>query len=130
MIDVGCPECGHAPTDDSVVESRLSNLGYHHEDVTLECSNCGHTWQHGIPKGDVDDDTWVCPACGGDFVPHFVYVFPPKDEVRVRPKCQDCYYVPDKPIVMDVSNNGHSLRWFVGHHTVTGDKEDAKDNTY
>lgn len=128
MTDHPCPECGGRPTTESLAAGQLSALGYRHEDKRLTCQECGNEWQVGLPRGEPDDETWQCPACGGDFIPHFVYVY--EDEARIRPKCQDCYYVPYDPIVMDVSNNGTSRRLFIGHHSVTGDREDAIENTY
>lgn len=127
MTDYPCPECDEHATAESQARGQLSDLGYLHEDVRLECPN-GHEWTVGLPRGSDDDATWECPACGGDFVPHFVYVF--EDEARIKPKCQDCYYVPDDPIVLDVSNNGTSRRLFIGHHSVTGDRDNAVANTY
>lgn len=127
MTDHPCPECGGEPTAESLARGQLSDLGYLHEDKRLECEN-GHEWTVGIPNGSPDDDTWVCEACGGDLEPHFVYVF--EDEARIKPKCRGCYWVPDDPIVLDASDNGTSRRVFIGHHSVTGDRQDAIANTY
>jgi hypothetical protein len=124
---VCCPKCGADPTDDSVVTKDLSHLGYAHEDTRLDCQHCSNTWQIGEPLGDCDDDTWVCDACDGDLMPHFVYVYD-DGTVNVKPKCQQCYWVPDNPLVFEGSEASGTVRWFVGHHTTTGNRDEAELN--
>lgn len=121
-----CPDCGGGTT--AITDSNLSSLGYRHRDDDYVCEDCGNRFTRGIPLGEPDDDTWICDACGGDLMPHFMYVF--GDEARVKPKCQECYYVPDDPITLDVSDNGTARRVFIGHHTTTGSREEAEPNTY
>lgn len=60
-----CPACGSEPTEASLREHRLSNLGYLHDDQHFECSNCENTYTHGVPVGESDmnvDDLW-CSVC-------------------------------------------------------------------
>lgn len=121
-----CPECGEPPSEDSIMRQNLSSLGYMHEDKFMECSACDNQWTIGIPHGQTDDDRWVCDACGGDFMPHFVYVYPERGETHVRPKCQDCYWVPDVPITLDSVVEDDRISVFLSHHAVTGDQEDAE----
>lgn len=124
-----CPECGADPSHESVVRQQLSAVGYTHEDKRLECSECDNRWTCGIPIGETDDDTWVCDACGGDLMPHFMYADADMERVRVKPKCRDCYWVPDDPIILPAkksnTRNGIVVRFFIGHHAVTGDVEAA-----
>lgn len=66
--DSRCPDCGAEPTDESLVEHRLSDLGYTHDDQTLSCSDpeCGRTWTCGVPigiyHGSLADDLH-CDSC-------------------------------------------------------------------
>jgi len=128
-IEHPCPECQSPPTAESLAESNLTDLGYLHDDKRLECSACDNSWQIGIPRGEVASEAWVCDACNGNFMPHFVYVYTEKNEVRVRPKCQSCYWVPDDPLVFDSSQSGDTYRWFVEHHETTGNRDDATVNS-
>ena len=60
-----CPACGASPSDTSIVEHRLSDMGYLHDDQHFECSDCGHEYTHGVPVGEPDmdvDDLW-CDGC-------------------------------------------------------------------
>lgn len=130
MTESRCPQCGEEPTDESVVHKNLSDIGYLHEDRRYECSSCGNRWTVGEPKGEPEDDTWLCDSCGGDLIPHFVYIYHDNTKARIKPKCQDCNWVPDDPLVIEGSSNGHSTRVFIGHHTVTGDRDAAVDNSF
>lgn len=125
-----CPKCQAEPTHQSVVRAQLSLVGYEHEDIRLECSECDFRWTCGIPLGDDGGDTWVCDACGGDLIPHFVYADVDLERVRCKPKCQDCYWVPDQPIHLEAktasTRSGKVTRFFIGHHTTTGDRENVK----
>ena len=60
-------------------------------------------------------------------MPHFVNVNVEKDQIYIRPKCQECYYVPDTSIAIDSKPQGGSIRGLVGHHTVTGERGENRD---
>lgn len=65
-----CPECGAAPTDDSVREVQLSDLGYLHGDYKFTCADCGARWRCGVPVGTgtaMAADLW-CDSCGDAFM--------------------------------------------------------------
>lgn len=126
--DSDCPECGEPPTDASIVEQRLSSVGYLHEDTRLQCSNCDSSWVVGKPRGEPETGIWVCDSCGGDYIPHFLNLALQEGELQVRPKCRDCYYVPDERIRLDLKQNGDNLRAFIGHHAVTGDTTNATED--
>jgi predicted RNA-binding Zn-ribbon protein involved in translation (DUF1610 family) len=128
MTDSLCPECGAQPTDESVIYEQLSHLGYHHTDTRYECSMCGEKWIVGEPHGTIDNDTWVCDSCGGDYIPHFLYINSGENTIRVRPKCKDCFYLPKERIELESKFNGENIRGFVGHHLTTGDMEDSEDS--
>ncbi len=118
-----CPNCGSQPTDESIVYSRLSDVGYLHTDTKFECSECTNTWIIGEPEGETESDAWVCESCGGDYMPHFLFVNTGENTFRVRPKCQDCFHVPDEQIDITSRFNGENIRGFIGHHTTTGDRD-------
>lgn len=123
--EADCPECGATPTDESIVRSRLSAHGYLHEDKFLECSECSNRWTLGIPRGEPDGDRWVCDGCGGDLIPHFGSINLSEEVLQVRPKCRDCYWVPDDRIELDLSGSGDVRTFFFEHHSTTGDTEKA-----
>lgn len=122
--DSSCPDCGEEPTEESIVYSRLSDNGYKHRDVRLECSECETKWVHGIPRGETETEKWVCEICGGDYIPHFLFVNtnPNERTIKTRPKCKACFHVPEERIELDSTFNGENIRGFIGHHTVTGDR--------
>lgn len=121
IVDHPCPACGGHPTNESLAEQHLSDLGYMHDDRYLVCSECDNTWIVGIPRGSPSDDKWICDACGGEFIPHFAYIHLDDMALHVRPKCRECNWVPDNPIVLDVTEAGnHDGRIQFEHHAVTG----------
>lgn len=119
-----CPECNGSPTPESLAEQNLSDLGYLHDDRFLICEDCDYQWTVGLPRGTIESDDWECDACGGDFMPHFIY--DRGEYVDIRPKCQSCYWVPDEPITRTKVARGNGDRIFIGHHTITGEREDAE----
>lgn len=122
-----CPACGTTASDESIRNKRLESLGYLHEDVRYECPNpdCGHTWVHGVPEGSPDSDKWVCDSCGGDYMPHFLFIDLGTQQIECRPKCQNCSHAPETYLTLEDAWHGENVRAFVGHHTVTGNREDA-----
>lgn len=125
MSDHPCPECGSDPTEESLTEQHLSDLGYLHDDRFLVCSECDNQWTVGLPRGTVDSDRWVCDACGGDFIPHFGYIHCDDGVMKIRPKCKSCKWVPDDPICVEITGGGnHDGRVHFKHHTVTGELTD------
>jgi rubredoxin len=61
-----CPYCGAEPTGDSKVKHQLSAVGYLHDDIHLECSECDEKWACGVPIGQVDDgynEDLYCDSC-------------------------------------------------------------------
>lgn len=71
-VPIFCPECGGEPVKQSgelLVEHRLGNMGYLHDDQNPECSECGNTWAHGVPVGEyewADSDDLRCHSCRHD----------------------------------------------------------------
>lgn len=129
--DVTCPHCGEPPTETSVEEAlandQLRALGYVHDDKNVECPN-GHTWTHGIPKGDPETtEMWTCDACGGQYIPRDV--FHSRDHrLHFVVKCEDCYYKPDDPLHFDIPEEmGEEWGILLGHPKVCGNTEDATD---
>lgn len=123
-----CPYCGAEATEDSIRKRELSELGYCHEDVRYDCSECGETWVHGVPRGEYEDETWECDACdNGVYIPHFLFINASDNTIRTRPKCNECYHVPRERIEILSKFNGDNIRGFVGHTETTGDDEVDSD---
>lgn len=125
-VQTSCPECGEEATDESIRKRELSALGYQHEDVRYDCPECETTWVHGIPEGETNDNRWVCDSCGGDYMPHFLFVNLSDNTIRTRPKCMHCYHVPKERVEILGKFNGENIRGFVGHHRTTGDRTKAQ----
>jgi len=119
-----CPACGSEPTEESVIYERLSDVGYLHTDTKRECQECGETWITGEPHGEPQESPWICDSCGGDYMPHFLYVNTGERTIETRPKCQVCNHVPEERIELDSKFNGENIRGFVGHHATTGEEGD------
>lgn len=120
-----CPECGEPPDE---VQSRLSNLGYLHDDQTNECKN-GHKWTNGIPIGkfdrpDLAEDLW-CDSCNDSWVLiHRVRIGPtsfPDADIVLDTKCpnDDCNTFDQIPREVDEK---HSVA-LVGYPQITGKTE-------
>lgn len=117
-----CPECGEPATEDSVVKVQLSNLGYMHEDTTLECVGCGNTWIHGVPVGEGGEDDLECP-CGTTYLIHRVRVQWQAGKVILDAKCPNCAHFPMPPLEREIdSTNKVAL---VGYPEITGDQSEA-----
>ena len=120
-----CPECGAEPTDESIVKQRLSDNGYLHRDTKLQCNECGERWIVGEPRGESETavEMWGCDSCGGELMPHFVYIAAQEGVLQIRPKCRDCFHVPDTRIAIGMDGSGDSLNGLIGHPSVTGEMD-------
>lgn len=127
--EVTCPFCGGEATEESVREHKLSNLGYLHDDIVMDCSECEETWTHGVPVGD----NWselaeklYCDACEDRFQRiHRVDVARAPEEITLHLKCPACYYFKtvDRPV--DKSNIV-----LMGYPDITGSFDDAEPWAY
>lgn len=130
--DSSCPYCGSAPTDESQVEHRLSNIGYLHDDIQLRCSECDQSWICGVPIGEYDGeraDELFCDSCETRYMRvHRVELHREgDDEVVIHLKCpnQDCLHF-DK-IVRQPGERGVVL---MGYPDITGEVEGAEAYGY
>lgn len=128
-----CPNCGAEPTEESVVEHRLSNMGYLHDDIWLECKECGYDdeWLLGVPIGEYDSgDDLVCDSCSTPYRIHRIKIVlrslgdnPEDIRLRLMCKCPNCNYYPKPFPTREVDKDGVSL---MGHPDITGTTEDAE----
>lgn len=121
--DSHCPECGAEPTTESIIEHRLSDHGYLHDDVKLKCrgDECGTEWAHGVPIGDFDRpemaDDLFCSSCSDAWM--FVHRVAPKSaNVVLHLKCPNCYNF-DKVRRSKDTRNGNVV--LVGYPQITGE---------
>lgn len=122
-----CPKCRAEPTESSVRQHKLSDLGYMHDDVQLECSECEATWTLGIPIGEeleYGDDLW-CSSCDDSvMLVHRVKVKPDDQMVvKLHLKCPNCYYFT----TIDRKCDDRNLA-LVGYPQITG--ELSEDEPY
>lgn len=99
--DTTCPYCGADPTEETQAEHKLSNIGYLHDDIVLECSNdaCGEEWTCGVPIGSPEDDTesdlW-CDSCEKRFgrIHRVAPTEADRGKIRLHVKCPnpECRY--------------------------------------
>lgn len=129
--DSCCPYCGGDPTDVSERDHTLSKMGYLHDDVRMECEDCGKTWPCGVPIGEYDGgDDLFCTSCEKRFMRvHRVDPDAYQDhEIRLHLKCpnEDCRYF--KKITRESDDNGLYL---IGYPDITGEiSEDTKAYGY
>ena len=125
-LEVRCPECGgepnYQPDEALAVQERLQSNGYLHNDISIKCTECGHSWPHGVPRGEWDGyGDLSCEACGHEtMLVHRVRLnTAPEDgegEVTLHLKCPECYKFDRTARKMD--RNGVSL---VGYPQLTGE---------
>lgn len=121
-----CPECGEDPTGDSIREVRLSDIGYKHRDVFLECDVCDNQWTHGVPIGEDGEDDLQCDSCESEYMRvHRIRVSRNADNVDLHLKCPNCYYF--NRVSRGTDEEGVAL---VGYSDITGDREDAEPYGY
>jgi len=121
-----CPECGASPTEDSVVQHRLAAVGYLHDDVKLQCSECEASWLLGIPIGEGGyDDLW-CPSCDDSYAfVHRVEHLADRDteKYRLHLKCPNCFTF--RKVTREPDENGLAL---VGYPCLTGKSDSRTKN--
>lgn len=122
--EASCPECGAEPTDESVVHHNLSNMGYLHDDIGLECSECGNNWTLGRPIGETDmGDDLICGSCDIEakthrFKPEFQNGEFTRATVHLKcPQCNNFWTVEREP--------GPKGVMLMGFPSITGSREDA-----
>lgn len=131
--DTTCPYCGADVHDDNVVKHRLSAMGYIHDDIEMECDECGQTWPLGVPVGEFEGDEaekLFCSSCESRFMRiHRVAPRwnsdPDNRKVMLHLKCPNCYYFEKQQ--RDVGPNGRSL---VGYPDITGSTDGASPEGY
>lgn len=89
-----CPNCGHPPTPAAIASHRLSQNGYLHDDVRLECTqdDCTHAWTLGIPIGTPDTAFYhdlLC-SCGEFALIHRIQLVS-ESTIKLHLKCPHCY---------------------------------------
>lgn len=118
-----CPNCGSRPTDESVTKHNLSNMGYLHDDVHLQCSEdgCDGRWTLGVPIGEETRfaESLTCDSCGGYCLVHRVH--PKPETVTLHLKCPECYFF--KKIIRKLDDNDLAL---VGYPQITGTLDEAE----
>lgn len=128
-----CPYCGGDPTDRTERHHSLSALGYLHDDVQMECADCGRTWPCGVPVGEYDGpgaEELFCDSCEQRYMRvHRVNCDPRdrRDYYIIHLKCPnpECYYF-DK-IQREPDGGGTAL---LGYPDITGSVENAKPYGY
>lgn len=105
-----CPKCGGAPTDDSALRHDLSDLGYLHDDQSYKCSDCGHSYTHGVPVGECEldaHDLW-CDVCDLGFM-RVHRVAPMNSHVTLHLKCHHHHEFPCPECRFTVAADGAVL---------------------
>lgn len=120
--ETNCPGCGASPTEESVLRHGLSDMGYLHDDIWLECQECENRWVCGVPIGEGGyDDLW-CNSCDDNY--GWMHRFEPwedrdgEDCYRLHLKCETCnifWHVKRYP-----DDNGLTL---VGYPPITGQQD-------
>jgi len=129
---VSCPECNGEVTEESKIKHNLGKVGYNHDDIAVECSECGHSWPHGVPIGSPPRELYeylVCDVCDdGLMFPHRIHQKPNQesgDKVDLDLKCPNCYYF--KTVTRQF---GERRRILYGYPEITGSLKDANPFGY
>lgn len=124
---VHCPKCGGDPYDSA--NHKLSATGYLHDDIVLVCSECAHSWTHGVPIGESHAlaDDLACPSCDYEYgLPHKPNLDTNDDgEFFTSMKCPDCNKVWG--ITREVDENGNAC---FGYPSITGNIKDANQSSW
>jgi uncharacterized protein with PIN domain len=127
-----CPDCGTVPTEESVRDKQLSDLGYLHQDTFFECESCSREWTCGVPIGSSDTyaEELFCKACQDSWYRvHRVKVNPvesgPGGTFHLHLKCPNCYDF--ERIDREVDNRGIAL---VGWPQITGEMDGCENYGY
>lgn len=126
--DSACPYCGGDPTERSRRHHTLSDLGYLHDDIQMECSECGQTWPCGVPVGEYDGpggEDLFCSSCEKRYMRVHRINWDRqgrRDYFIVHLKCPNpnCYYFAKTKREPD--SGGTAL---IGYPDITGDVENA-----
>lgn len=128
-----CPYCGGDPTDRSERHHSLSVLGYLHDDIQMECEECGRTWPCGVPVGEYDGpgaEELFCDSCEQRFMRVHRVNWDPRgrrDYFIIHLKCPnpECYYFAK--LQREPDGGGTAL---LGYPDITGSVESAKPYGY
>lgn len=128
--DPKCPYCGGEPEYDP--KHQLSAIGYLHDDISYDCSECGENWVHGHPIGTNESklaENLHCDACEDSYARVHRIEFADDEHgvraLRLHLKCPDCYHFWKWD--RDVESGQRTV--LVGHPATTGSIEDAEDTT-
>lgn len=107
-----CINCDASLDEGFERTGNLSALGYLHEDVWVDCPECGKSHVFGIPEnGDVTEPP-ECPVCGGRRYPYKCNRDGDPGLRNVHWKCEDCYYFETK----EPTRRDGSVTYFGVHH--------------
>lgn len=106
---VTCPLCGGDPAG---ARHNLAAIGYLHDDITLSCEECGHSWVHGVPIGEYEGDRadeLFCAHCEERYgLVHRVEVGDGQVTLHVKcPACRAFWLVPREPDDAGVALTGY-----------------------
>jgi predicted Zn-ribbon and HTH transcriptional regulator len=121
-----CPECGGDPNAESRAQHTLSDLGYLHDDVDLECEDCSTSWTLGIPVGDgpENDELW-CDSCDDTrmLIHRFrIRNYEDKPNIKMHLKCPNCYFFK----ISNPRNVDENDLVLTGYPEITGDTDEAE----
>lgn len=129
-----CPYCGANVDGEQVVKHRLSAMGYMHDDIEMECDECGSSWPHGVPVGEFEGEEaedLFCSSCEQRFMrvhrvaPRWTAETEAQRKVILHLKCPNCYYF-DK-VQREAGPGGRCL---IGYPDITGSTDGAEPEGY
>lgn len=91
-----CVRCGAQLPMESAVVGDLGYLGYLHNDVSVDCEECGQEHTFGVPVDSPVDQPPKCPVCGGRWFPYKVDGHRGWPDIDVHWKCEECWYFENR----------------------------------
>lgn len=98
-------------------------MGYLHDDIGLECPQCGKSWTLGVPVGEFDGgEDLICDSCGVFMWVHRVVTQPDHKpyDLEVHLKCGSCYNFKK------ITRTGKDNVTLIGYPHITGSTADAE----
>lgn len=130
-----CPECGGSPDDESLRLSKLSDMGYVHQDVHYTCEECSCQWACGVPIDGPEEEPDIpgkkgslwCESCDETWMLPHRTKYLDSETVRLDMKCPrpECNFF--RRVIRKTGPQGYAL---IGYPQIVGKIDGAQPFGY